>query len=225
MRIRRGLLFWGLFLIPLGVIPLLAREGYIDLSGVGEIWRFWPLLLIALGLGLLLGRRSIGLVVVAATALLLGAMGGAVIAGADLGVGTVTSCVGVGGDEQQVEQQGTFSEPGSIELDLDCGSLQLTTAPGQAWSVVARYRGEPPRIDGDGSELTIDSPDGLTSDRQDWTVVAPADGLRTIELDSNAASSTLTLAGATVDALDVDLNAGDVLIDGTGAEIAELRTA
>ena len=36
MRIRRGLLFWGLFLIPLGVIPLLAREGVIDLSGIGE---------------------------------------------------------------------------------------------------------------------------------------------------------------------------------------------
>ena len=107
-------------------------------------------------------------------------------------------------------------------MDLDCGSLELTTAPGQAWSVVARYRGEPPRIDDDESELTIDSPDGLTSDRQDWTVVAPAEGLRSIELDSNAASSTLTLAGATLDALDVDLNAGDVLIDGTGAAITRL---
>lgn len=30
MRIRRGLLFWGLFLIPLGGIPLLARAGTID---------------------------------------------------------------------------------------------------------------------------------------------------------------------------------------------------
>ncbi len=51
MRLRRGPLFWGLLLIPLGGIPLLVRGGYIDAVGASPIaWRLWPLLLIGVGL-------------------------------------------------------------------------------------------------------------------------------------------------------------------------------
>ena len=80
MRIRRGLLFWGLFLIPLGGIPLLARAGTIDPAVFADVWRLWPLVLVAIGLTLLLGRYRAGLIGVVAVALLLGSLAGGALA-------------------------------------------------------------------------------------------------------------------------------------------------
>src|SRR5262245_10951247 len=71
MRIRRSFLFWGLFLVSLGAIPLLVRAGYLDAASFTELWRFWPVLLIAFGVALLLGR-SAGLVGVALAGIFLG---------------------------------------------------------------------------------------------------------------------------------------------------------
>ena len=62
MRIRRGLLFWGLFLIPLGGISLLTRVGTIDPAVFVDAWRLWPLVLVVIGLTLLLGRYRAGLI-------------------------------------------------------------------------------------------------------------------------------------------------------------------
>ncbi len=222
MRIRRGLLFWGLLLIPLGAVPLLVRGGYLDVGAFPDLWRFWPLILIGIGLALLLGRRSIGLVLVAVTALVLGTLGGAALAGADVGVGNFTSCLDTGDESASLDREGSFSGPGSISLDLDCGSADLTTAPGSNWALQADYRGDPPLIQSGASSLEVSAPDGFGSGRQDWTVTAPADRLRSVDLEANAASSSLVLAGATLDQVQVDANAGEVLIDGSGASIAEL---
>ena len=75
MRIRRGLMFVGLFLIPLGAIPLLVRAGYLPDDLITGIWRWWPLLLVGLGIALLLGRSKAGLIGTAVIALVLGTLG------------------------------------------------------------------------------------------------------------------------------------------------------
>jgi hypothetical protein len=222
MRVRRGLLFWGLFLIPLGAIPLLARAGYIDVSGFADVWRFWPLILIGLGLMLLIGRRSLGLVVVAATALLLGSLAGAAISGADLGIGAITPCIATGDDDATVQRDGTFSAPATVVLELDCGDLDLTTAPGSAWSLQAAYRGAPPAISDGAAQLRVSAPEGFANQHQDWTLTTPTDQLRVIELSANAGTSALVLTGAALDRIDAELNAGDIRIDGTGATIDRL---
>ena len=53
MRVRRGPLFWGVFLVLLGGIPLLVRTGAIDGAVFADAWRFWPLILVAVGLAIL----------------------------------------------------------------------------------------------------------------------------------------------------------------------------
>ena len=53
MRIRRGFLFWGLFLIPLGAIPLLVRGGYLSEDLLTNAWQLWPLILVGIGVALL----------------------------------------------------------------------------------------------------------------------------------------------------------------------------
>lgn len=55
-RSRSSGLFWGGFLILLGILFLLDRFGYLD---VGKVFStFWPLILIAIGIKLILNRNA-----------------------------------------------------------------------------------------------------------------------------------------------------------------------
>jgi len=50
--------FWPLVLIGAGVLLLLANLGYVPWQSWNALWRLWPVLLIALGIDVLIGRRS-----------------------------------------------------------------------------------------------------------------------------------------------------------------------
>jgi hypothetical protein len=52
-------LFWPIMLIGAGVVLLLVTLGYLPDLSWGVIWRLWPLLIVALGVDLLIGRRSV----------------------------------------------------------------------------------------------------------------------------------------------------------------------
>jgi hypothetical protein len=219
MRIRRGLLFWGLFLIPLGAIPLLVRAGTLPDDLITNIWRWWPLLLIGVGLALLLGRSRAGLVGTAVVALVLGTLGGSALASGGWTFGSIAGCVGPASDATILDRDGTFTGGASVTIDLDCGTVNLATEPGDAWRVHAEYVGEEPRIDASAAGLAVRTPDFTGLHRQDWTVTVGANALRDIDLEMNAGTASAILAGATVSRLTSDMNAGDLIIDGTGATI------
>jgi hypothetical protein len=223
MRIRRGLLFWGLFLIPLGAIPLLVRAGILPDDLFTDVWRWWPLLLIGLGLALLLERGRAGLAGTVVVALLLGTLAGSVLASGIPTVGTVGGCLGPTGETEDFDREGTFAGDSTATLEVDCGTLDLTTEPGSGWRAHADYRGEAPRLESTGTSLTLRKPTSGESHRQDWTIALGADAIRDIGLQLNAGSATAVLAGATLDSLNADTNAGDLTIDGTGAAIDDLN--
>ena len=76
-RRRPPSIFWPLVLIGAGILLLLSNLGYISWQSWGMLWRLWPVLLIALGIDVLIGRRSwIGAIVSALLILIL--IGGAV---------------------------------------------------------------------------------------------------------------------------------------------------
>ena len=79
MRVDRGYLFWGIFFVLLGAIPLADREGWIEVGGLGDVWRLWPLILIGIGAAILFSRTSLGLVVTIVAAVVLGALAGTAI--------------------------------------------------------------------------------------------------------------------------------------------------
>lgn len=223
MRVRPGLLFGGIFFLLLGGLPLLVRAGVIDPNALADLWRFWPLLLVGLGLALILGRTRAGLIgtVVAATALGL-AVGGALAAGTQ-GFGNLVGCGALDpGASQRFEQNGTFESPASARFELDCGNLDLSVAPGAAWSVKADYQGDPPTLDATAAEMELTSPDGFGLRRQAWTVELPADQLRDLRIRANAAATTARLAGATLATLDIAFNAGDVRVDGTDGSVGRV---
>ena len=74
----------------------------------------------------------------------------------------------------------------TASFDLNCGSLDVATRPGNDWSVDAAYRGEAPTLDVGDDTLDLTSPSGLGVRRQDWKVTLPADQAREISIESNA---------------------------------------
>jgi len=77
-RRRPPSLFWPIIFIGAGVVLILVNLGYAPDLSWGVIWRLWPLLIIALGVDLLIGRRSV-VGAIASAVLLLVLIGGIVL--------------------------------------------------------------------------------------------------------------------------------------------------
>jgi hypothetical protein len=170
----------------------------------------------------LLGRSQAGLVTTIVAALTLGTLGGAALASGDLWVGSLTQCAGPGGEAEELDREGTFSGPSSVSVDLDCGSMALSTEPGSAWRAHAEYRGEAPIIDASATALALRTRDAAGVHRQDWTITAGADALTSLDIMVNAGTADATIPGVNLSRLIADMNAGDLLVDGSGASIADL---
>lgn len=224
MRIRRGLLFWGLFLIPLGGLPLLVRAGLLDPTAVADAWRLWPLLLVALGVALILGRNRAGALGITIAALALGLMAGGALAAGTPWFSNVGDCSSTtGANNQTFDGNGTFSADASARFELDCGALDVSVAPGKDWALHAIYRGDAPSVEQTDTSLDVRSvSSGFSLRRATWTATLPADALRQLAIRANAATGTLKLAGANLTSLTTDLNAGDLRIDASGAKVASL---
>lgn len=223
MRVHRGYLFWGIFFVFLGAIPLAERLGWIDLSSFGDMWRLWPLTVIAAGLAILLSRTraaSAGTVVAAAV---IGLVAGGALAYGGGFIGTVGDCTSDPSDLEHVTANGTFASDASVSLDFECGTLELTTAAGRDWSVDAGYRGAAPSIE-DGSEhLAIRAPEAAVR-RQEWDLTLPSDALRALDVQANAGTARIDLGSTPLDELRIEANAGEVRLAAAGA-IADLQVS
>jgi hypothetical protein len=225
VRIRRGFLFWGIFFVLLGAIPVAARLGWIDPGRVGGLGQLWPVVLIAIGLAILLARSRAGAIGVVIAAIVLGAVSGLALAAGNIAILGLGDCsAGNGSDLQHKTQSGTFSAPASISFRMNCGTLKLSTQPGDDWSLQAAYRADPPTVVASASSLTIESPsNGLR--HQEWTVAVPAERSRDIDLHANAGTASLDLGGVSLGKLAVEGNAGEVLINAADAPIVDLRVS
>jgi hypothetical protein len=220
MRIRRGLLFWGLFLIPVGALTLLVRGGFLDADALRDAWRLWPLILVGLGLAILLGRTRGAALGTALSGLVLGLIvGGGFASGSWVGFGV---CIESSSDLQVLEQSGAFEGPAAVRLDLRCGEMDVATESGVGWSLQANYAGPPPIVDATGDRLDIQVAGGDDVKRQVWTVRLAPDRVQDLDLSINAANGTVRLDGATLARLGVDANASDLLIAGGAAAITRL---
>lgn len=220
MRLNRGLLFWGLAFISAGAVALAVRQGVIPSSWFADAWRLWPLILIAIGLSIIFARTAFAVLGLVIGALLLGSFGGALLAG---GPGIVANCgsTDMAGAATRTEN-GTFSADASVRLNLNCGSLTVNTASGNAWTVEARSAREgTPQIESGPDQLSVTaSNSGFFTDagRQDWTVTLPTDPGIAATIEANAARSDLDLSNANLRSLEIDGNAGQVHLDLSGAQ-------
>jgi hypothetical protein len=222
MTINRGLAFWGLALVTGGAVALAAQLGYIDRDALAGAWRLWPLVLVAIGLSIILARSGLALVGTIAAALVIGFAGGAFIA---VGPGNV-AC---GGSEaaQLTKAHGTFSAPADVNLQFDCGTLNVRMTDGSAWTVASGSGQAQPRIQPDTSSLTVSSQAGQWwgAGRQRWVVALPTGKSHGLQVEANAADSSLDLTGGRFERLTVHPNAGSLRLDLRGASVNQLDLA
>jgi hypothetical protein len=223
VRINTGFIFWGVALITAGVVALTTQAGAIPEASAREAWRFWPVVIIVIGLAVIAARTPFAVVATVIAALVVGGMGGALVAGFPEGFSF--GCEGA--PEETLSEEGTFEGAAEVDLSLNCGELNVTTAAGSDWSVDARFTGDAPQIESSGGSLRVDSGEnewffGVDDADRTLDVTLPTDPALELSVDANAASSALALEGATLTRLALDANAGEVDIGLPGASVGEL---
>ena len=223
MRINTGLIFWGVALITAGVVALAVQAGAIAAESAQEVWRFWPVIIIVIGLAVIAARTQFAVMATIVAGLVVGGMAGTLVAGFPDGFS-----FGCEGDaEQTVTEEGSFEAAAQVDLNLNCGELNVATTAGSDWSVDARYTGDAPEIESAANSLRVDTGEnqwffGFNDADQALRVSLPTDPTLDLSVDANAASSTLDLDDATLASLGVDTNAGEVDIRLPGASVSEL---
>ena len=219
MQIRRGFLGWGVFLILAGAIPLLVRSGSLDADQVGRLWQLWPLILVGIGVGLILGRTRfdfIGGLIVAATV--------GVMVGGLLSIGFLPLSSGIcGGNDGTVSfpaRDGTFATGGTIDLQLDCGNMTVSVASDDGWHVGGTDAdGIGPEITTTDASLSVHSRNDHTGpfwafgQRDRWDVAVPNASTLDLGLHVNAGGTTVDLGGATLGSVDLEFNAASATVD------------
>ena len=225
MHINRGLLFWGLTLVTAGAVALAAIQGWIDLPALIDLWDYWPVILIVIGLAIVLSRTPFAVIGVIVAALVVGFAGGAAIA-AGAG-GFIGDCGDVQGtaDTSSGEFTATAAE---VELTMNCGDLALGLADGSGWDAVTTTDNEPDNqisLEAGADFLRVRSETGgfpFSHDRQDWTITLGRDLEYDLSLTLNAAEGTVDLTDGTFSSINADPNAGSLDMDLSGSEVAEL---
>ena len=144
MRLDPRFLNWGVFFILLGGIPLAVDQGWIAADAIAGWWRYWPLILIGIGVGLLLRRTPVhflGGLIVAAT---FGLMLGSAPRGRARRPVRLRLHVGPGGNLVRAPER-ALGPSGVVRLELSCGDLTVTTAAGPGLVPDRDHPGRPSR--------------------------------------------------------------------------------
>jgi hypothetical protein len=222
VTLNRGLLFWGLALITAGATALAVQQGYVDRQAIIGGWRLWPVILIGIGLSLILARTPFAVLGTVLAALILGVAGGALVT-----VGPGVACGGeIPAESEQSAGEFTGGDAATVELDFNCGELDVSMADGAGWAArtaVAGDRGVDLTAAADSLEIGS-AEDGwsLEAGRQRWEVELGSAPTYALQLSVNGADSILDLRGGTFSELDADPNAGSLSIDLSGATIEDL---
>lgn len=227
MHINRGLLFWGLALITAGAVALGVQQGIIDRNLLVDAWRLWPLILVAIGLGIILARTPFAPLGTVVAALVVGIGAGALFSvGPTIGF----NCGGADPTDLQSESGSFGGGSASVDLDFNCGTLEVAMAGGADWQARTGVTGDnrQVRLDSDDNSLTIRSPEGGfgfgNEGKQRWEVTLGSEVTYDLQINANAGTSRLDLAGGRFSSLGIDPNANDLRIDlsGTSADDFEL---
>ena len=224
MQVNRGLVFWGVALVTAGTVALLIQSGSIAEESARELWRFWPVTLIVVGLAIIAARTPFALPATAVAGVVVGGLVGTLVAGWPGGLD-----IGCRSQPTQVlRESGSFTGSATeVELRMSCGRLTVSTAAGSDWSLDARHgAGEEPRLEADDTALRLTGegggPIGFGRTRQEWDVAVPTDSPLDLEVHANAATSRLDLEGADLTSLALDTNAGDVSVQLAGTTVGEM---
>ncbi len=224
MNVNRRLLYGGVFLVAAGAVMLAAQGDVVGDDVIAQALRLWPIVLIALGVGLLLRRTRFGV----AGGMLAAAMPGLLLGG----VVVAAPQVGLECSDIQpatfVTRQGTFEGPASVELELRCGELSVSTAPGTAWQLEAgNATGAAASVDGSANRLRVVTSDqarpfGPFRGSDAWRLSLPTATSLDLSAEVYAGRARFDLAGAQLGSVQLGVNAADARVDLARASVAHL---
>ena len=225
MRVNRRFLYWGIFLAAIGGVLVAVDVRAVDTTIIADALRLWPFAFVAIGLGLVLRRTRLsvpgGMLAAAVPGLLLGG-------GFALAPRIAVDC-GAGGAASTFEtREGAFDGPARVSVASGCGSLVVTTAPGNGWQFeAANTKSRTPNIDASASELSIDAGghDGwhwFDRGRDTWQLTLPTSEIGELSLVVNAGEGQIGLPGAQIGHLDLTTNAAQTTVDLSEASVESL---
>lgn len=106
------------FLIGLGIVFLLGNLGYLSVNTWQLILTLWPILLIAIGFDILVGRRSIWLSLLGMAAIILILFGSLWLFGASISVGGAVT-------GEQIQQSLEGANRATVKIEPGAGELQI----------------------------------------------------------------------------------------------------
>lgn len=223
MNINRGLLNWGVFFVVLGAIPLAVRYGGLDPGQVDEVWRFWPLILVGIGLGLVLRLTPLAWLGGALVSATFGLIFGALLTSGTSGVNL--ACIGTGESEATSRSGLAASADFQLDLELTCGDLTVSRAQEARWTVEASHAtGKPPAVDGSSDGLNLKYPTENPAlfpfadlARVTWDVGLPAAPELSVGMTLNMSSADVTLGPGPVGRIGATYNFASADVDLTGA--------
>ena len=200
----------ALLLIAVGVTLLLQNMDIVRWELWLEIWRFWPVVLVAIGVSLVFGRRLRWLSTLIFAALIAGAFTGAALMAEDSSEHVVERVTEPLGGVDRLDMWLDVGV-GSLTVDSAYGSRNLegsfTSPCGGAATLVERYR--------DVASLDVkradDSPACLWG--AEWEVLVPGVPEVVVDVEANVAAVVLNLADINLTELYVDVNLGSVEIE------------
>ena len=206
----------GIFLLFLGIVFLLQTLNVLPWSLWGNLWRFWPVLIIVTGLNILLRRYNPWLVSVLILLLLFACLGIAIWQ--------------YGSSSPAGETTKSYSEPlGSLEhaqiqINFTAGSLTMDGLPASSPNLVEADSGTKNgnmRADfrGQGSEGTLHLSTERVNRRfwneaeTNWEVGVTRNIPLTIDIKSAASNIHLDLSKLAVTELQMDIDAGNYRVN------------
>lgn len=220
---REGLV-WPVILIGAGVVFLLNNLGVLSWSIWGSLWRLWPVLLIAVGLDILVGRRSLWaslavallLVAVLAAAVLIGLPG-------QIGAGDAFTAERT----EAVNELLNGAERADVEIGFGAGTLRLAALPEGSTLLLAGEadlsRGEEMALDRGGAagvgRLTLRSRNsfhitnfrGQESDKA-WDLALNRDIPLRLTVNTGVGTAALDLARLNLAELTIDGGMGEATV-------------
>jgi len=224
MRVNRRFLYWGVVLMAIGGVLVVADLTAVDTTTLTDLIRLWPVAIVAIGVSLLARRTRVALPALLAAALIPGLVMGAAFAVAPRYAG---HCGALGDVANVASQSGTFDGPATISIRGGCGVLDVSTAAGNGWSFDAASPAPlRPAIDATPTSLAINASgrafDLLDDGRQQWNLVLPTSDIASLKLVVTTGDGHVDLADARLGDLSLTANAGRAVVDASGA--ASLRS-
>lgn len=225
MRVNRRFLYWGVFLVAIGGVLVVADLGAVDSTTIADALRLWPLAFVAIGAGLVLRRTRFSL----AGGMLAAALPGLMLGGGfALAPGIPVDCRAGGTPSTFETREGAFDGPARVSVATGCGSLVVSTVPGSGWLFEAgNTESRTPIIDASGRELSIDAGgrDGwhwFDRGQDTWRLTLPTSQIEDLSLTVTAGEGRVGLPGARIGHLDLTTNAAQTTVDLSETSVTSL---